>query len=43
MYDWLEDESGDPILTETGDRIYVGVLSNSRDKEADTTTSRTYL
>lgn len=43
FYDWLEDESGDPILTENDERIYVRLLAASRDKEQDTTTSRTYL
>lgn len=43
FYDWLEDESGDPILTENNERIYVRLLAASRDKEQDTTTSRTYL
>ena len=43
LYDWLEDESWDPILTENNERIYVKLAKSSREQEQDTTTPRTYL
>lgn len=41
LIDWLTTESGDPILTELGERIYAEQTVTARDQEQDTTTSWT--
>jgi len=43
LIDWLTTESGDPILTETWERIYAETTTTARDKEQDTTTSWTFI